>query len=133
MALPASALRPGRLRELKKYRVNIPAGVRDGSKIRLAGKGEAGVRGQPPSHRAVVVYHPPHDRVAEAEPPRPRLGPYQVAGDEAVDRFENRVMAESAGGDDVVLIERVTGHGRGAGDEHVVGGDPVQFTDHRGA
>jgi DnaJ-class molecular chaperone len=45
----------GQITDIKQYRVGIPAGVRDGQRLRLAGRGQAGVGNGPPGDLFLIV------------------------------------------------------------------------------
>ena len=59
-SLPDPAPAPGRVTRERTLSVNIPAGVEDGTRIRLAGEGEAGVRGGPPGDLYIFLSLAPH-------------------------------------------------------------------------
>jgi len=51
----------GRVTRERTLSVNIPAGVEDGTRIRLAGEGEAGLRGGPPGDLYIFLSLAPHE------------------------------------------------------------------------
>lgn len=51
----------GRISKERMLSVNIPAGVEDGTRIRLAGEGEAGMRGGPPGDLYIFLSIKPHE------------------------------------------------------------------------
>ncbi|MDB5506865.1 MAG: chaperone protein DnaJ [Devosia sp.] len=51
----------GRKRESRKLSVDVPSGIEDGTRIRLANEGEAGLRGGPPGDLYIFVSIKPHD------------------------------------------------------------------------
>jgi molecular chaperone DnaJ len=55
----------GRVRKTRKIDVKIPAGVESGSRLRIAGEGEAGLRGGSPGDLYIYIYvkkHPEFER-----------------------------------------------------------------------
>jgi molecular chaperone DnaJ len=51
----------GRRQENRKLSVDIPKGIEDGTRIRLANEGEAGLRGGPPGDLYIFISIKPHD------------------------------------------------------------------------
>lgn len=50
----------GQVRRTRSIKVNVPPGVDNGSRLRLAGEGEAGTRGGPPGDLYVYIHVKPH-------------------------------------------------------------------------
>lgn len=51
----------GRVQKNRTLSVDVPKGIEDGTRIRLAGEGEAGLRGAPPGDLYIFVSVKPHD------------------------------------------------------------------------
>lgn len=51
----------GRVQKNQTLAIDIPAGVEDGNRIRLSGKGEAGLRGGPPGDLYIFLTVTPHE------------------------------------------------------------------------
>jgi molecular chaperone DnaJ len=50
----------GQVRKSRSIKIKVPAGVDSGSRLRLAGEGEAGTRGGPPGDLYVYIHVKPH-------------------------------------------------------------------------
>ena len=118
----------GRTQRMRKLNVRIPAGVEDGSQLKVAGEGETGERGGPRGNLYVYVSVKPHsvfvragnDLLLEA-----KIGIHQAAlGMELeVPTLDGKVRLKIPGGTQPGKVFRLKGkglpdlHGYGAGDE----------------
>lgn len=114
----------GRIRAPRKIAVKVPAGVDDGSQIRLAGEGEAGARGGESGNLYVVLSVAEHERFQRVEDHIVLELPVNVAqaalgaelsiptldGD-----MELEIPAGTQSGEDFVIRARGVPHLRGGG------------------
>jgi molecular chaperone DnaJ len=119
----------GAVRGTKRYKVNIPAGVKDGSRVRLAAKGEPGRRGGPPGDLFVItrvepspVFRPKGDNV---EVEVPLTIPEAIRGAEIeVPTLHGRKKLRVPAGTKHGTVQRLRGEGppklgsKGRGDIH---------------
>jgi molecular chaperone DnaJ len=119
----------GATRGVKRLRVNIPAGVHDGSRIRLAGKGEGGLRGGPPGDLYVITHVSPSpvfkQKGAHLEVEVPLTVVEALRGGEIeVPTLEGRKKLRVASGTRHGTVQRLRGegpprpNGKGKGDIH---------------
>ena len=119
----------GQHKTVKNYKVNSPAGVREGSRVRLAGKGEPGRRGGPPGDLYVItrvdpspVFQPKGDNV---EVEVPLTIPEAIRGAEIeVPTLHGRKKLRVPAGTKHGTVQRLRGEGpprlggKGRGDIH---------------
>jgi molecular chaperone DnaJ len=119
----------GQQKTVKNYKVNIPAGVREGSRVRLAGKGEAGRNGGPPGDLYVVTHVAPSpifERKGDnLEVEVPLTIPEAIRGaDVEVPTLNGRKKLRVAPGTQHGTVQRLRGEGpqklggKGKGDLH---------------
>ncbi|MBN1268635.1 MAG: molecular chaperone DnaJ [Kiritimatiellae bacterium] len=120
----------GRTREERKLTLKIPAGVETGSRLRLAGKGEGGVRGGRPGDLYIVLHVRPHavfqrrDLDIFIEMPIP-FAAAALGGEVRVPTIHGYADLKIPPGTDSGRIFRLRGkgigdvHGYGKGDQHV--------------
>jgi len=119
----------GARRTIKRLRVNIPPGVKEGSRVRIAGKGEPGANGGPPGDLFVVtrvtpspVFRQAGDRI-EVEVPLTIVEALQGATVE-VPTLAGKKRLRIAPGTRHGAVQRLRGEGaprlggRGRGDIH---------------
>lgn len=106
----------GAIRTVKTYKVNIPAGVKDGSRVRLAGKGEAGRNGGPAGDLYVITRVTPSAvftrKGDNVEVEVPLTIPEAIRGaDVEVPTFDGRKTLRVAAGTRHGTVQRIRGAG----------------------